>query len=201
MSPPSKPTATRATVSPFFPFFSARPLSLRMLVFGTQGAYGHSLPRTAVVQFARQVSAANYHIVSCGARALFSVPASWSPLIEAAAAAQLRGAVNFEVWMRLRITFAPSPVASRWDLRRNRDAIRIVGDAKIHFHFYLEKIKASKESRSCINFHYRISKSVLNLLKFCIYIRMCLYFLKKSGKTGDCQIDCRYPDLYMFVSL
>lgn len=146
MSPPSKPTATRATVSPFLPFFSARPPSLRMVVFGTQGAYGHSLPRTAVVQFARQVSAANYHIVSCGARAraLLSVPASWSPLIDAAAAAQLRGAVNFEVWMRLRITFAPSPVASRWDLRGNRDAIRIVGDAKIHFHFYLEKNKSFK---------------------------------------------------------
>lgn len=75
-----------------------------MVVFGTQGACGHSLPRAAMVQFARQVSAANYHIVSCGAHLALS---SRSPLIDVPAAAQLRGAVNFEVRMRLRITFAP----------------------------------------------------------------------------------------------
>jgi len=70
-----------------------------MVVFGTQGACEHSLPRAAMVQFARQVSAANYHIVSCGAR--LALLSSRSPLIDVPAAAQLREAVNFEMRMRL----------------------------------------------------------------------------------------------------
>lgn len=50
-----------------------------------------------MVQFARQVSTANYHIVSCGARlALLSLSlSSRSPLIDVPAAAQLREVVNF----------------------------------------------------------------------------------------------------------
>lgn len=88
-----------------------------MVVFGTQGACGHSLPRAAMVQFARQVSTANYHIVSCGAR--LAPLSSRSPLIDVLAAAQLREVVNFEVRMRLRITFAPRVEKSTRGNRRN----------------------------------------------------------------------------------
>lgn len=143
MSPPSNPTRFRRCPLP--------PSSLSRWYLVPKGHAGIVCHARPWYNSPRQVSAANYHIVSC--RSPFSSRASAtlssrSPLIHtcSSSCAQLREAVNFEVRMRLRITFAilwPRAGRQRSTTRYNQRTTQSGEDAEMDLSTTLEKFTVS----------------------------------------------------------